>query len=135
MVDGTGTNMKVSKTMPDWAVELTEQVCKDYKRATPPKIQWYNRTHEYSVGTTWKNRIHISAGSHGYDQELVLLHELAHWVANKNKPRQGHTIKFWRTAFELYDRYGIELGYAIWREEHYRKQASQAYTEQLAKKK
>lgn len=127
--------MKTSKTAPVWAVALTEQVCKDYGRALPKRLQWFNRNRqEYSQGTTWPNKIHISAGSHGHDQELVLLHELAHHVANKNKPHQGHTIRFWRLAFELYERYGIELGYAIWREEHYRKYATQAYHEQLAKK-
>ena len=131
--------MKTTKTAPVWAVKLTEQVCKDYKRKTPYKLQWYNRTRRtFTSGfTRWGGKeIHISAGSDGYDQELVLLHELAHYLVMKTKKgrKESHSLRFWRLAFELYDRYGIDLNYAIWREEHYRTKATWAYKEALAKK-
>lgn len=131
--------MKTSKTMPDWAVELVKQVCKDYNRTLPARVQWYRRRfRKHTSGfTRWGGKeIHISAGSDEYDQELVLLHELAHYLVMRTKKgrHESHSIRFWRLAFELYDRYGIELGYAIYREEHYRTKATWAYKEQLAKK-
>lgn len=127
--------MKASKTTPAWALELTQEVCRDYKRALPKRLQWYNRNDwSKSGGTCWRDKIHISAGDDEYDQVLVLLHELAHHIVNKTKPRVGHTIRFWRLAFELYERYGIDLGVALEREEDYRKKATWAYQEALAKK-
>lgn len=131
--------MKTTKSMPKWAAELTEQVCADYKRALPRKVQWYRRTrHNFTSGfTRWGGKeIHISAGAYEYDQELVLLHELAHYLVMRTKKgrRESHSMRFWRLAFELYDRYGIDLDYAIYREEHYRAKATWAYQEALAKK-
>ena len=131
--------MKHTNTTPTWAVQLVTQVCKDYNRVLPKKLQWYNSTRSsWSSGFTWYDghKIHVTAGRDQYDQELVLLHELAHYLVCKTKKgrKESHSIRFWRLAFELYDRYGIDLGYAIYREDHYRAKASQAYAEVLAKK-
>jgi predicted metal-dependent hydrolase len=131
--------MKTTKTMPIWAIDLVTQVCKDYNRKLPVRVQWYKRQRgAWSSGfTRWNGKeIHISAGSNEYDQELVLLHELAHYLVMRTKKgrRESHSMRFWRVAFELYSRYGMELGYAIYREEHYRAKATWAYQEQLAKK-
>ena len=130
--------MKHTKTAPAWAVELTKQVCKDYNRATPKMLRWYNGSNEFSSGFTYYDgsSVFVRAGTHGLDQELVLLHELAHHLVSKTGKgrKQGHSIKFWRLAFELYDKYKVDLDYAIYREEEYRAKANWAYRELMAKK-
>lgn len=127
----------VSKQTPQWAVDFVQQVCKDYKRALPLEFKWINDHHSnWSSGWTAYDgsKILIRAGHDGYDQELVILHELAHHIVSKSKKKLGHSIKFWKLAFELYDRYGIELGYALYREEGYRAKATQAYNYMMKKK-
>lgn len=146
--------MKTTYSTPQWAIELTEQVCKDYTRSLPKELQWFKRNtgggyervelgegrysykkvpRKYSSGWTRSigNKIHIAAGTDESDQKLVLLHELAHHILNKTKKgrHQGHTLKFWRLAFQLYIKYevGLEKGYE--REKHYRGKATWAYNE------
>ena len=112
--------------IPEWAKELVTQVCEDYKR-TEPKVHWTQGSSEYGSGH-WKAKgthytrlkngtykrlknkayIHISAGTDKFCQEIVLLHELAHHINGRNK-RRGHDKRFWQLAFELYQRYGLEL--------------------------
>ena len=144
--------MQTTSTTPNWAVELVEQVCKDRRRAVPSRLQWYDRSkstkvyrtwnedgsrslkiknQEYTSGWTTVGKIHISAGTSEEDQKLVLLHELAHHLLNKTKKSrlQGHSIRFWRLAFELYHQYGVDLGYAYQREKNYKKKATVAYLE------
>lgn len=149
--------MQTTSTTPDWAVELVKQVCKERRRALPSKLQWYDRSkskkvfrtfnedgsrslqirnQKYTSGTTWgSGKIHISAGTDVQDQRLVLLHELAHHLLNKTKKSrlQGHTIRFWRLAFELYHQYGVDLAYAYEREKNYKKKATVAYLELMNK--
>lgn len=132
--------MKATLSTPQWAVDLVTQVCRDYNRSLPKKLQWYrSSSSRWSSGFTYYNgsKIHITAGSDEYDQELVLLHELTHHIVSKTRKgkRESHSIRFWRLAFELYERYGIELGYAYYREEGYKAKATWAYQEVLAKKK
>jgi Zn-dependent peptidase ImmA (M78 family) len=132
--------MKVTNA-PTWAVNLTEEVCKDYKRALPVKLQWHNsKIHKMSSGHATYYRlsgarmmIHVTAGSDIVYQRLVLLHELAHHITNKRK-RCGHNAKFWHLAFELYDRYGVGIEVAHKREKNYKKYATVAYQRILAKK-
>lgn len=133
--------MQTSSTMPQWAIDLVTQVCKDYKRRLPYRVDWYNSNKDgkqYTNGTTWtyEDRIFIRAGFDKYDQELVLLHELAHYIIAKSKRglREGHSLRFWKLAFELYFKYGIEPEYAIYREENYKAKATKGYQYALAKK-
>lgn len=129
---------------PQWATDLVEQVCKDYNRAMPHKFNWRvsrKKRVTYSSGHMYppyyervrpmkyikrNGRITVTAGHSVQDQELVLLHELAHWVTNRNK-RRSHDRKFWDTAFELYERYGVDMDYAIEREKDYKVGAQLAY--------
>lgn len=141
--------MQTSKATPEWAIELVKQVCKDYKRTLPSVLNWYiakDPNRESSSGATWppykawagqkasKGKIRITAGTAVHDQRLVLLHEIAHHITNKNrKKREHHSIKFWRVAFELYSKYFDDMEYAYKREKDYRKKATQAYDEVRAK--
>jgi hypothetical protein len=124
--------MRTTRTTPDWAIELVTEVCRDYNRALPKELKWF-RSDQSNWTSGWTardgSRIFIRAGRCGYDQELVLLHELAHHIICKTKAgrKMTHSIKFWKLAFELYRRYGMNLGYAFYREETYRKKAEQAY--------
>lgn len=136
--------------VPEWAEELTIQVCKDYRRRLPEQMwrksfdrHWVERftkedgtrlfikrINNSSSGsyTRTRNLIKIRAGSDEQDQRLVLLHELAHHIMGRNKAH-GHSLKFWRIAFELYKRYGVDMDYAYKREKDYRKLATVAYNE------
>lgn len=132
--------MRTTRSTPQWAIDLVEEVCKDYHRALPSQLKWYNSTQSHwSSGwtRTYTGEIFIRTGRCGYDQELVLLHELAHHLVGKTKKgkKAHHNIKFWKLAFELYWKYGVDLGYAIYREEHYRAKATQAYNHIMAKAK
>lgn len=133
---------------PEWAIELIEQVCKDYKRTKPGVFLWTSKDRRSTSGTTWysktksgkpiyvytKNlkrkrfwgKISVNAGTDINDQRLVLLHELAHWVAGKSKSI-GHNTKFWKTAYELYERYGVDMNYAFEREKGYKQTAVTVY--------
>lgn len=145
--------MRTTRNTPQWAVELTTQVCKDYKRALPEVLQWYIKgprywqdVRVYSSGRTWRkqkawgrkypSKIHISAGIDEADQELVLLHELAHHLLNRTSKgrRESHSNRFWKLAFELYDRYGVDLDFAWKRERDYKVKAAVGYQAVLAKK-
>lgn len=129
-----------SSEVPQWAQDLIAEVCRDYSRRMPP-ITWYNSSNEHSSGRTgyphrvhrWGTgkvtrtggRIHITAGTSLVDQRLVVLHELAHWIVVRSK-NQGHTAKFWDTAFDLYSKYG-DIDYAQVREFKYREGAKLAF--------
>lgn len=116
--------------MPEWANELVTQVCKDYRRKKPV-VKWWSNHHTYSHGhwKRWSQAIFISAGESIQDQELVLLHELAHHIVGKTKAgrRQSHSIRFWTLAFELYNRYGVDTNYAIEREYSYKAKAKDGH--------
>lgn len=140
--------MKIIGDAPDWATELFEKVCKDYNRGLPSQFVWKKRNSQYTTGTTypswdrryvktktglksinWYGEVVVRAGKDEQDQKLVLLHELAHHVVARSKSGrgQGHTIKFWKLAFELYERYGVDMDYAYKREKNYKRKATQAY--------
>lgn len=148
--------MKIVGNPPEWATELFKAVCKDYNRGLPSEFIWRNRNGWYSSGTTrpqWgKIRVKLKNGNYKYvnfyggvtvragtdvdDQKHVLLHELAHHVLGRTKRgrRAGHSIAFWKLAFEMYQRYGIDLETAHEREKHYKKKATQAYEYHLGLK-
>jgi hypothetical protein len=154
VVVGKEKTMKSSKTAPAWAINLVTQVCSDYKRALPKQFQWYQsrdrKIHEYTIKASVKSsghagfgKIHVSAGSDEQDQRLVLLHELAHHITQKRqtvkrryayRPRnkrvfEAHSIRFWRLAVELYERYDMDMDYAFNREKGYKIKATQAFQE------
>lgn len=143
--------MKITGKAPEWATELMTEVLKDYNRDVPTEFSWRNTSSQYSNGSTlaphrykhlvngkyrivnYRGRVHVRAGQNLDDQRLVLLHELAHHILNKTPAgrQQGHTIKFWKLAFELYDRYGVEMDFAYSREKGYKVKAAQAYEQYM----
>jgi hypothetical protein len=147
--------LKIIGNAPEWASELFVKVCKDYGRGLPSTFIWKNRSGKYSSGVTrptWYTslkktkagkyvKVHhygevcVRAGSSEEDQRLVLLHETAHHLVSRAKTSrgQGHTMKFWKTAFELYDNYGVDMDYAYKREKGYKAKATPAYEQHMAK--
>jgi len=106
--------MKTTKTCPQWAIELVTEVCKDYKRATPKKFQWYNASHKHTSGHAKYDgsKIHISAGQDNWEHNPVLLHELSHHIAGQTKRGRGHNKRFWELFWELSQSYGdVRLSY------------------------
>ncbi len=148
--------MKIVGKAPEWATELFKQVCKDYNRGLPSQFAWRNANRDSSSGVTrsswykkgvktksgklkfvqWYGEVSVRAGRDEQDQKLVLLHELAHHIVGRSKTGrgQGHTMKFWKLAFELYDRYGVDMDYAIGREKNYKAYATVAYEHHIAAK-
>lgn len=136
--------MKVTKTCPQWAIDLVTKVCKDYKRALPKQLQWYQSDlRDKSSGHAGWGKIHITAGCDELDSRLVLLHELAHHITQKtqkvkrryayhsrnSRVFEGHSIRFWRLAVTLYKENGVDMEYAFDREKDYKKKAIQAFQE------
>jgi hypothetical protein len=98
---------------PEWASELTAQVCAE-TGVVPPHLSWSLRTGEHSSGLTRRDQgtIAVRAGSDTVDQRLTLLHELAHWTSPApRRSRRGraehHGRGFYVVAFDLYRRHGI----------------------------
>lgn len=134
--------------MPQWAQDLVDLVCKDYDILTP-QITWKDSLHKgiktgYSHGRSWKysegtkkngdkypseSRILIAVGIDEQHQRLVLLHELAHQIAPEG---EHHGEVFWKCAYGLYRRYGINLRYAYDNEKTYRDMARTIGAEFLA---
>lgn len=147
--------MKISGEAPQWAIDLISQVCDDYNRTKPGELLWKPSLHTWTNASSgnckyakingrqiyyWirlKNgkmkrrpftgRITIRYGSDERDQKLVILHELAHWIASRSKRGQSHTVIFWKKAFELYEKYGIDMDYAYNREKGYKQKATAVY--------
>lgn len=107
----------MSQSPPAWAADLIERVCADHGRR-PPMVTWWQRDDWRSSGTTYKaeGRIHVTAGTSEEDARLVLLHELAHWLG---RPGWHHRRPFWELVWRLYERYGVDLDWAIFREATY----------------
>jgi predicted metal-dependent hydrolase len=76
-------------------------------------------------------KIHVSAGTDDRSHRYVLLHELAHYILHRSRKGRGecHSLRFWRLAFELYGKYGVDVEYAYSKEKHYRAKAKWAYDE------
>ena len=116
--------------MPQWAKELTMRVIEENSRRKVPPIAWcktngcnssgYTQMYSQKSGSMKYSFILIRVGSDEQDQKLVLLHELSHWMCSR---KEHHSKKFWRLAFDMYDRYGVDKQYAIKRESHYKKKA------------
>jgi hypothetical protein len=58
----------------------------------------------------------------------VLCHELAHWLG---RPGEGHSLAFWRRAWQLFRRYRVPMYYALAREGEFQG-AIEAYRKELA---
>lgn len=71
----------------------------------------------YSAG------ISVTFGTDEEDRKLVFLHELAHWFDDGKDGYDHHNERFWRRAFNLYDKYGLDREVYLLREEQYRKAA------------
>lgn len=107
------------ENMPQWAMDLTDKVCEDYKILTP-KIVWKYRNSRSSSGTSWnheattkysaKQQITIRKGQDLDHAQLVLLHELAHQIVPQG---EHHSETFWKMAYALYRRYGPSLGWDL----------------------
>jgi predicted metal-dependent hydrolase len=120
-----------NKDMPEWAKELTERVVKENSRRKVPPIAWRKvsrscssgkaRMYSQKSGYMKYSCILIRAGTSEQDQKLVLLHELAHWMCSRG---ERHSMKFWRLAFDLYAKYGVDSEYAKKRESDYKKKAT-----------
>ena len=103
--------------VPAWARALVLQVCAEADAPTP-RLSWRHRDRPTSSGVTRRSlgSISVVAGRDSMDQQLTLLHELAHWVApapprRRRTPHHGHA--FYAAAFELYRRHGVPDAFAL----------------------
>jgi hypothetical protein len=101
-------------TAPKWADALVARVCADAALA-PPRLIWRLRAAQHSTGVARRHAgvISVRAGQDPLDQRLTLLHELAHWLTPAPKRRHGaptahHGREFYRAAFALYHRHGLD---------------------------
>jgi hypothetical protein len=97
---------------PDWALQLVTDVCADAE-VPPPRLTWRRRASEQSTGVARRDAglVSVRAGTDPLDQQLTLLHELAHWLSPRARRARGraehHGRAFYSVAFELYRRHGI----------------------------
>jgi hypothetical protein len=68
--------------------------------------------------------IRVMVGADPEDARLVFLHELGHWLAGC---QHAHDSVFWKQAWDLYEKHGIDEAYALEREGGYRKGAISEY--------
>ncbi|HEX7173606.1 MAG TPA: hypothetical protein VF365_13490 [Candidatus Limnocylindria bacterium] len=106
-------------TPPDWAGALVAEVCTAADVA-PPRLTWRRRRSAHSTGVARRHAgtISVRAGEDPLDQRLTLLHELAHWLAPAPPRRRGSRVRhhdraFYRIAFGLYRRHGLDDGDAL----------------------
>jgi hypothetical protein len=106
--------MIASPGTPAWALDLVVAVCTDAGVGLPRALRWRRRRGVLSTGLTVHaaGMLAVRAGTDELDQRLTLLHELAHWLrpAPRSRRRGGarhHGHDFYRTAFDLYSRYGV----------------------------
>ena len=110
---------------PDWMKELSTKVCLENNHL-PAKITCRRRRDTYSGGTYCQGgTIKLNVGRSKKDSKVVLLHELAHYFMDSLM--EGHTERFWRKCWELYQKYEVDLRYARWREKTYRAGAEKVY--------
>lgn len=106
------------------AHDLIVQVCHDYRRALPGKVQLYQSKNRRSSSGRWcpninwrhgkrVSRLHVTLGTSGNDHREVVLHELAHHLVGRTAKgrRVGHPVRFWKLHYELCERYGVSPDY------------------------
>lgn len=129
---------------PAWATRLVADVWAAEGNGTPvPTLVWWrSRGTIYSSGRTSLRRVHVTAGvpfNPGatsqvlggrpvgqvarWDQRVVLLHELGHALVQAAGHRgEGHSERYWHTAWALYIRWRgpVPLAFILRREIGYR---------------
>ena len=116
---------------PTWATELIERVCSECERPVPPVVQWQRGTRRGYSGRAWSGKkIHIRVGpkTPRWEQKLVVLHELAHYMLPTG---EHHNERFWTLAFLFYRRYGVPVRKALANERTYRLTAVAGYKRSL----
>jgi hypothetical protein len=119
---------------PVWALVLRKRVCEAYGIEEPP-LQFWNSSKPWTTGRTkWRatfgvlktQQIVVTYGGDGHAHD-VLLHELAHHIDTvKHQSRDSHGTRFWRLAFDLYEKYGsVDVEQFVLREFGYRQGAAQ----------
>ena len=115
---------------PVWAQDLLLNALswaeeKGYK-AEIPNLVW-RRCNKFGSGgharQVYPVCITMNAGKDHTEQKIVLLHELAHIL----NPNEGHTAKFWDTAWELFRWAKLPIRVCKIREGNYKKGALLAY--------
>jgi hypothetical protein len=107
--------------VPAWAGQMVRGVCASAGVAQPT-VRWRHARRPTSSGVTRRmtGSISVTAGTDELDQQLTLLHELAHWLGPVPRRHRGrvahHDARFYRIAFELYGRHGIPDAEALARE-------------------
>jgi hypothetical protein len=137
------------QNVPEWAEELTIEVCREYKRSLPDVVQWYSGSSKWTSGhwTYYTSgsiracrlhfKIHITAGTDPTDARYALLHELAHHIVGKTKAgrKEHHSMRFWLLTWELCDKYGITIDEVLLkRAEQYRGKSRDAHIKHMAKR-
>lgn len=110
-----------SGSAPVWARSLVAQVCLAADVDPPTRVRWMRRDRESSSGVTRRHdgSISVVAGTDSLDQQLTLLHELAHWltpVARRRGRHVHHDRRFYEIAFALYQRHDVAPEEAVRRE-------------------
>lgn len=115
-----------SPATPMWARDLVASVCADRSVEPPARVRWSRRHRVPSSGVTRRadRSISVVAGTDALDQQLTVLHELAHWLipATSRRRRRAphHDRRFYQIAFGLYRSYGLTDAEAVIREaRHY----------------
>ena len=97
-------------------------------------ILWRTGTNRYSSGhsKSGTGEIVITAGRDEWDQGVVVLHELAHWL---NRRGTAHRKPFWTTFWQLVEHFGLDMAAVLKAEAETRGQvkAATVYAERRAK--
>jgi hypothetical protein len=87
-----------------------ERFRKSFQKVPGPQSQSTGRASE-------RAGIRVMVGTDLGDARMVFLHEFAHWLAGC---QHAHDRTFWKQAWDLYEKYGIDEAYALEREGGYR---------------
>lgn len=115
--------------IPNWVSDLVIKVLEEHNCNDIPNLTWRRYNSYSSSGTAYYDKekgIVIRAGKKAkrWEQKLVLLHELAHWLRPNKEP---HSPDFWKLAFQLYKENKIPIRKALDREKSYKKGAENGY--------
>ena len=115
---------------PEWALELLVQLQKEYKFA-PLMLVWgvHKGTHRFKGHCSF-DHIQIAVGDNASMdlQRRTLLHEIAHAIRDDyHRKGNSHTVAFYELAFELYERFGVEVEDALMVEYGYKKCAKRGF--------
>ena len=115
---------------PKWAQDyLLDALCwwtdQTMSECALPSLSWRRCNRKLSSGAfnLGFNQIRMNAGRDLLDAKVVLLHELAHSIV----PGEGHTPRFWETAWRLFRWAKLPIGYVRQQEGNYKNGALVAY--------